>query len=70
MDNLATFIVKHLLIISEHIASTTKDLEVRKTNLSAQRPGSLTLYLKDSHPKTKTPKDLLCKDIVLRDPVP
>jgi hypothetical protein len=54
----------------EHMAFTTKDLEVRKTNLLTQRPESLTLYIKDSHPKTKDFKDLLCKDIVLRDAVP
>jgi hypothetical protein len=52
------------------MAFATKDIEVRKINLSTQRPGSLTLYLEDSHSKTKALKDLLCKDIALRDVVP
>jgi hypothetical protein len=57
---------------SEHrmALATLKDIEVRKTNHSAQRPESLTLYTKDWHPKTKTLKDLLRKDIDLRDVVP
>jgi hypothetical protein len=41
------------------MALATKDIEVRKINLSTQRPESLILYLKDSHPKTKTLKYLL-----------
>ena len=60
----------HDNLLPEHMALTTKDLEVRKTNLSTRRPESLTLYIKDSHPKTKPLKDLLCKDIALRDVVP
>jgi len=49
---------------------TTKDLEVRRTNVSTQRPESLTLYIKYLHRKAKASKDLLCKDIALRDVVP
>jgi hypothetical protein len=52
------------------VALTTEDLKVGKTNVSTQRPESLTLYIKDSHLKTKALKDLLRKDIVLRDAVP
>jgi len=48
-----------------------KDLEVRKIlNLLTQRPESLAFYVKDLHPKTKPLKDLLGKDIALRDVVP
>ena len=49
---------------------TTKDLKVRKTNLLTERPKSLMTYIKDSRPKTETLKDLLHKDIALRDVVP
>jgi hypothetical protein len=56
--------------MTEYMALTTKDIEVRKTNLLTQRPESPTLYLKDLHPKTKSLKDLLCKDIALKDVVP
>jgi len=52
------------------MALATKDVKVRKTNCSTQRPESLTSHIKDSHPKTKALKDLLCKDIALKDVVP
>jgi hypothetical protein len=52
------------------MALTTKDLEVRKTKLSTQRSESLTSYIKDLHPKTKTSKELCHKDIALKDVVP
>jgi hypothetical protein len=62
----------HDNILPEHfmMATTTKDFEVRKTNLLTQRPVSLMTYIKDSHPKTEASKDLLYKDIVLRDAIP
>ena len=60
----------HDNFLPKHMVLTMKDLEVRKTNLSTQRSERLTLYIKDSHPKTKALKDLLCKDIALRDVVP
>ena len=62
--------VEHDNVLSEHTVLTTKDLKVRKTNLSTQRPESPTLYIKDSHPKTKALKDVLHKDIALRDVIP
>jgi hypothetical protein len=52
------------------MALATKDIEVRKTNCSTQRPESLVLHAKDSHPKTETLKDPRRKDIALRDVVP
>ena len=62
--------IAHGNLLSEYMALATKDIEVRKINLSTQRPESLTLYLKDLHPKIKTLKDLPYKDIALRDVVP
>jgi hypothetical protein len=46
----------HDNILPEHfmMATTTKDLEVIKTNLLTQRLESLMTYIKDSHPKTVT----------------
>jgi hypothetical protein len=63
----------HDNILPEHImmAVTTKDLEVRKTNLlTTQRPESLKTYIKDSHPKTEASKDHLYKDIGSEMPSP
>ncbi|EDQ98496.1 uncharacterized protein LACBIDRAFT_335912 [Laccaria bicolor S238N-H82] len=55
---------------SKHTAFTTEDLKIRKTNLLTERPDSLSLNIKDLRPKTESSKDLLCKDIVLKDVVP
>jgi len=43
---------------------------MKTLNLLTQRPESLALHVKDLHPKTKPLKDLLGKDIALRDVVP
>jgi len=59
------------IISSQNIWPLPKDLEVRKTlNFLTQRPESLAFYVKDFHPKMKPLKDLLGKDIALRDVVP
>ena len=53
----------------EHMALTTRDLKVRKTNLLTQRSDSPTSYIEDLYPETKTLEDLHHKDIVLKDVV-
>ena len=49
--------------VTEHKILTTKDLELRKTNLLTQRPERIMWNIKDEHPKTKILKDKIYRDI-------